>query len=131
MKHLLFLVALFGSIVVSAQSGWIKIGEKMVGFKSDTDKVTLVGNERDINRVKIKCTQGTLQLKSVNIVMDNGKSKRYDAKAGGMLTNGMSSAAYDVPDKNDKVKYVEFQYDTKGMIGVTKRSKIEILGKKD
>lgn len=131
MKHLLFLVALLGSIVVNAQSGWIKVGEKMVGFKSDTDKIALVGNERDINKVKIKCTQGTLQLKSVNIVMDNGKSKRYDAKAGGILTNGMSSSAYDVPDKNDKVKFVEFQYDTKGMVGVTKRSKIEILGKKD
>lgn len=127
----MFLLGLFVSITISAQNGWVKVGEKLVGFKSDTDKITLVGNERNIDKVKIKCTQGTLQLKSINIVMDNGKSKRYDAKAGGMLTNGMSSTAYEVPDKNDKVKYVEFQYDTKGMIGVTKRSKIEILGKKD
>ncbi len=132
MKYLLLLVFLVTATTVKAQSdNWIKLAEKNVAFKGDKDKIQLVGSERRIDKVKIKCTQGTLELKSVTIVMENGKTKEYDAKGLGVLTKGMSSAAYSVPDKDDKVKRIELEYDTKGAMLITKRAKVEVLGKKD
>ena len=82
---------------------WKKLAEKSVAFKSETDKVTLTGNERTVDKIKIKCVQGTVQLEELTIVMDNGKEKKYDAKGIGILTKGMSSIGYAVPDKDEKL----------------------------
>ncbi|WP_067144998.1 DUF2541 domain-containing protein [Pseudotamlana agarivorans] len=133
MKYL-FLFFFVLSMTTQAQKdsdNWTKLAEKTVAFKSETDKIQLLGSNRTIDKVKIKCVQGTLQLKSVTIVMDNGKEKKYDAKGVGVLTKGMSSMAYAVPDKDDKVKRIEFEYDSKGAMIVTKKAKIEVLGKKE
>ena len=43
----------------------------------------------------------------------------------------MTSTAYAVPDKDDKVKRIELEYDTKGNRVISKRAKVEVLGKKD
>ncbi|MBD0833445.1 DUF2541 domain-containing protein [Aestuariibaculum sediminum] len=131
MKYL-FLLLLCASLSTYAQNdSWKKLAEKTVAFKNEKDKVTLVGSERDINKVKVKCTQGTLELKSITIVMDNGEKKEYDAKGLGVLTKGMSSVPYNVPSKGDKVKHLELEYDSKGAMLVTKKAKVEVWGKKD
>lgn len=64
------------SAVSQAQNdNWIKIGEKTVSFKNEKDKVTLTGQEKKVDKIRLKCVQGTMQLKSITIVMENGKSK--------------------------------------------------------
>lgn len=47
------------------------------------------------------------------------------------MTNGTPSLAYDVPDKDDKIKQLELEYDSKGNMLIGKRAKVEIWGKKD
>ncbi|MCQ0113104.1 hypothetical protein [Zhouia amylolytica] len=131
MKIRLVMLLLFvGTLGVNAQSNsWIKLAEKTVAFKSETDKVNLIGKEQRVDRIKLKCTQGTLQLKKVTIVMSDGTKKEYDARAGGILTKGMSSRSFDVPGKDKKIKHIELEYDSKGNVVLTKKAKVEILGK--
>ena len=63
--------------------------------------------------------------------MDGGKDKEYDARGVGILTKGMSSSSFAVPDKDDKVKRIELDYDSKGSIALNKRANVEIWGKKE
>ncbi|GAA4326696.1 hypothetical protein GCM10023115_38590 [Pontixanthobacter gangjinensis] len=131
MKYLIILIFLTGFSGIAQNDNWKKLAEKNVAFKGETDKVTLTGNERTVDKIKIKCVQGTVQLKKIKIVMEGGKEKEYDARGVGILTKGMSSTAFAVPDKDDKVKRIELDYDSKGNVVLTKRAKVEILGKKD
>ncbi|MCH4553064.1 hypothetical protein [Aestuariibaculum lutulentum] len=130
MKYLFILFFLVSVATQAQNDNWKKLAEKTVAFQNEKDKVSLSGSEKDITKVKITCTQGTLELKSVTIVMENGEKKEYDAKGLGVLTNGMSSVPYAVPSKGDKVKYLEMEYDTKGKVLLTKRAKVEVWGKK-
>ncbi|GGF30881.1 DUF2541 domain-containing protein [Echinicola rosea] len=123
---ILFLLALN---VHGQEKGWTKLGEKTVSFKNETDRVTLIGEEKNVDKIKLKCIQGTLQLKKITIVMKGGEKKEYDAKASGVMTKGMSSLPYSVPDKDAKINYIELEYDTKGKVALTKMAKVEILGK--
>ncbi|WP_224485425.1 hypothetical protein [Robertkochia aurantiaca] len=126
---LLFLLAV---PAVQAQDGnWKKLAEKSVAFKAETDKVSLTGNERSANWIKIKCIQGAVQIREVTINMEGGESKTFEPTAG-LLSKGMATVPFQVPGKKDeKVKSIEMKYDSKGSMVTNKRAKVEILGKLD
>ncbi|TRZ46103.1 DUF2541 domain-containing protein [Robertkochia solimangrovi] len=124
----LFLITTFVSYTQG--DNWIKLADKYVAFKTEKDKVSVSGKEKSVDKIKITCVQGTVQIKSIKIVMANGKEKEYDAKGIGVMTKGMSSLNYSVPDKDEKIKYIELEYDSKGSIVTNKRAKVEIWGKK-
>ncbi|CAN1489254.1 hypothetical protein MCETHM1_00145 [Flavobacteriaceae bacterium] len=128
---LLFAVTIFlTSFSQSNNDGnWIKIAEKTVGFKSDKDVITPSGNEKKVDKIKIKCVQGTLKLKKVRVEMSDGQKKEYDAKGVGVLSKGMSSLAFTLPGKNNTLKKIELEYDSVGALLVTKKAKIEVLGR--
>jgi hypothetical protein len=130
-----FLTFLFVFAISSAsfsqskeEGNWIKIAEKLVAFKSDKDVVTPTGNEKKVDKIKIKCVQGTLKLKKVRVEMSDGEKKEYDAKGAGVLSKGMSSFAFILPGKNNNLKKIELEYDSVGALLVTKKAKIEIVG---
>jgi hypothetical protein len=127
---LLFLISIVHSGYSQSkdEGNWIKIAEKTVAFKADKDVVTPSGNEKKVDKIKIKCVQGTLKLKKVRVEMSDGQKKEYDAKGVGVLSNGMSSFAFSLPGKNNTLKKIELEYDSVGALLVTKKAKIEILG---
>ncbi|CAN1489186.1 hypothetical protein MCETHM1_00143 [Flavobacteriaceae bacterium] len=131
-KFLSLLFAVTISLSSFSQSGndgnWIKIAEKLVAFKSDKDVITPTGNERKVDKIKIKCVQGTLKLKKVRVEMSDGQKKEYDAKGVGVLSKGMSSLPFNLPGKNNTLKKIELEYYTVGVMMVTKRAKVEIMG---
>ena len=136
-KHLLTVLVIFGTLTTTFsqtndhEGDWIVIAKKDVAFKKgETDKITPYGKERNVSKIKIKCTQGTLKLKKVYVEMDDGTKKEYDAKGVGVLTKGMSSFAFDMPGKDKKLKTIEIEYDAVGNMLLTKRAKVEILGKR-
>lgn len=130
--YLVVVMFLAGNVSLKAQDGnWKKLAEKSVAFKSETDKVSLTGNERTANWIRIKCIQGTVQIKEVTIKMEGGESKTFNP-ATGLLTKGMATVPFAVPGKKDeKVKSVEMKYDSKGSIVTNKRAKVEVQGKLD
>jgi len=113
----------------SDKEGWVVIAEKTVSFKSDLDKITPYGAERNVSKIKIKCIQGTVKLKHVYVKMEDGTEKSYDAKGIGVLNKGMSSFAFELPGKS-KLVHIELEYDSAGNMLITKRAKVQILGKK-
>lgn len=110
---------------------WITIAEKKVNFKAEKDVVTPRGNEKNIEKIRIKCTQGTVKLKKVHVEMSDGTKKEYDAKGVGVLTKGMTSFSWDLPGKKGelKIKKIELEYDSVGNMLVTKKAVVEIQGK--
>ncbi|MBR9787554.1 MAG: hypothetical protein GYB40_06425 [Vibrionaceae bacterium] len=121
---------------VASDSDWDKIAEKTVSFKSETDTVKPLSpfaNTR-FSHIKIQCTQGTVNLKSIKVIMKDGKEKTFDSL--GILTNGMSSRNLSLPTKDDaKIDKIELDYESVGstalqVTGVTKKAHVEILGKK-
>ena len=118
--------------VVQAQDGkWKKLAEKSVAFHSETDRVSLQGDERTANWIRIKCIQGAVQIKEVTINMEGGESKTFNPTSG-LLNKGMATVPFQVPGKKDeKVKSVEMKYDSKGSIVTNKRAKVEVQGKLD
>lgn len=131
-KFLVLLLVLSIFSVSFSQSdkdeNWIKIAEKTVGFKSDKDVITPNGSEKKVDKIKIKCIQGTLKLKKVRVEMSDGEKKEYDAKGVGVLSKGMSSFAFSLPGKNNTLKKIELEYDSVGAMLVTKKAKVEIMG---
>lgn len=133
-KYFLFLLLFSGIYQKSFATeffgeDWIKIAEKTVSFKADKDVITPQGAERKVDKIKIKCTQGTIQLIKVSVEMSNGNKKEYNAKGTGLITNGMSSLAFDLPGKDLSLKKVTLEYDTKGNIAISKKAHIELLGR--
>ncbi|AXT73293.1 hypothetical protein [Vibrio sp. dhg] len=121
---------------VASDSDWDKIAEKTVSFKSETDTVNPLSpfaNAR-FSHIKIKCTQGTVNLKSIKVIMKDGKEKTFDSL--GVLTSGMSSRSLSLPTKDEaKLDKIELNYESVGntalqVTGVTKKAHVEILGKK-
>ncbi|ELB2105568.1 hypothetical protein QNZ87_004799 [Vibrio parahaemolyticus] len=121
---------------VASDSDWNKIAEKTVSFKSDTDTVNPLSPfaNTQFSHIKIKCTQGSVNLKSIKVIMKDGKEKTFDSL--GVLTSGMSSRNLGLPTKGDaKLDKIELNYESVGstalqVAGVTKKAKVEILGKK-
>ncbi|TNZ86672.1 hypothetical protein CGK40_24440 [Vibrio parahaemolyticus] len=132
---LLAAVASFQS--VAGDSDWSKIADKTVSFKSETDVVNPLSPfaNSHFSHIKIKCTQGTVNLKSITVIMSDGKEKTFDNL--GVLTKGMSSRNLNLPTKeNAKLDRIELNYESLGstalkVAGVTEKAKVEIWGKKN
>jgi len=129
---LIFTLVLALAVQSMAQSddNWIKLGEKMVAFKADKDKITLTGKEKDVAKIKITCVQGAVKIKKIHVKMSDGETKDYDPAAG-ILKNGMSTKSFDLPGKDNKLTELELEYDSMGTIVTNKRAKVEIYGKKN
>lgn len=120
---------------IASDSDWDKIAEKTVSFKSETDTVNPLSpfSNTRFSHIKIKCTQGTVNLKSITVIMKDGKEKTFDSL--GVLTSGMSSRNLSLPTKDEaKLDKIELNYESVGntalqVTGVTKKAHVEILGK--
>ncbi len=131
-----FLLALSSCYCIASDNDWDKIGEKIVSFKSETDTVNPLSpfaNTR-FSHIKVKCTQGTVNLKSITVIMKDGQEKTFDNL--GVLTKGMSSRSLTLPGKDEaKLDKIKLHYESVGstalqVTGVTKKAHVEILGKK-
>ncbi|MEK2088449.1 hypothetical protein WOC08_14785 [Vibrio parahaemolyticus] len=115
---------------------WELIATKTVNFQTETDTVTpnsLLKN-RNFSKIKIKCIQGTVDLKDIKVTMTDGSEKKLTSM--GTFTNGMSTRAWTLPGAEDaKLKHLEMKYSSWGnmkldVLGVSKKAKVEIWGKK-
>lgn len=58
-------------VVLSDKSGWHKIGETKVNFKTETDEIIVIGANR-FSAIKIKVTEAPVNIKSFDIHFDKG-----------------------------------------------------------
>ncbi|MDG2642449.1 hypothetical protein P7M58_23220 [Vibrio parahaemolyticus] len=140
MKKFKNLLLCFFACTVAFQSNaneveWIKIADKSVSFKSEVDTVSPLSpfSNSKFSSIKIKCTQGTVNLKKIRVLMSDGQKKEFDNL--GMLTKGMVSRNLNLPGKgNVKLDKIDLEYESIGSatlkaVGVAEKAKVEILGK--
>ncbi|MUK67396.1 hypothetical protein [Aliivibrio fischeri] len=133
------LVLLINAVSINiayAKDNWVLIGDKTVNFEQEEDKVEPLPflSERKFSKIKIKCVQGTVSIKSMKVTMTDGSTKQL--KTMGTLTKGMSTRTYKLPgtDKS-KFDFLELQYKSWGNLtlnaaGVVKKAKVEVWGLK-
>ncbi len=126
----------FSTFASSNNDDWELIATKTVNFQTETDTVTpnsLLKN-RNFSKIKIKCIQGTVDLKDIKVTMTDGSDKKLTSM--GTLTNGMSTRAWTLPGAEDaKLKHLEMKYSSWGKhearrVGCQQKSKSRNLGKK-
>ena len=61
--------------------------------------------------------------------MSDGTKKSYSAKGIGVLKKGMTSFAFTLPG-DSKLEHIELEYDSAGVMFISKKAKVQILGKK-
>lgn len=61
-------------IVTSDKSGWHKIGETTVDFKTETDEILVIGANR-FKSLKIKVTEASINLVSIDVYFDKGSQQ--------------------------------------------------------
>ncbi|MUK46745.1 hypothetical protein GNP81_10900 [Aliivibrio fischeri] len=133
------LVLLINAVSINiayAKDNWVLIGDKTVNFEQEEDKVEPLPflSERKFSKIKIKCVQGTVSIKSMKVTMTDGSTKQL--KTMGTLTKGMSTRTYKLPgtDKS-KFDFLELQYKSWGNLtlnaaGMVKKAKVEVWGLK-
>ncbi len=124
------LLATTYSFAQDEDNGWVLLSTKKVSYKAETDKVNMFAKYNDLSKIKLKCTQGTFQLKQIRVEMSDGTKKEFNPKGTGIITNGTSSFAYNLPGEDLKLKSLEIDYGSYGNMLITKRGKVEIWGKK-
>lgn len=134
---LLIATTSFTAFAKDSNDGWELIAKKTVNFQTETDTVEPNGlfKNRKFSKIKIKCTQGTMSIKSMKVTMTDGSEKKLKTMVG-TLTNGMSTRAWTLPGSEDaKFKRLEMEYKSWGNMtlnaaGMSKKAKIEVWGKK-
>ena len=133
-KHFSFAIVLFylvlsNNVLFAQSSQWIKIAEKTVNYKADKDEVTPTGQEKKVDKIRLRCTQGTVKIKKITIIMVDGTQKDYKAHGSGVLTKGSVSFDWKVPNSDVNIRKVILEYDAVGNILMTKRGKIVVEGR--
>lgn len=127
-KLIVLVPILFLSLSAAAQDNdWKVLAKKDVGFKTDTDVITLYGNEKHIEKIKLVCNQGTLKIKSLELIYQSGETKTHQPKGTGVLTKGTSSIPIKV-EPDQELKKIQIQYEAYGNMLLTKRAKVEVMG---
>lgn len=118
------------------ENEWVLISDKVVNFEQETDTVEPLAfvSERKFSKIKVKCVQGTVNIKSMNVTMTDGATKKLSTL--GTLTKGMSTRVYKLPgSEKAKFDFLELEYKSWGSLalnaaGVVKKAKIEVWGLK-
>ena len=131
LKKLLLVLLLLVGMTINAQSNeWFTLASKDVSYKSDKDAINLRGDEKEISQFKIKCIQGNVKIKEITVYYKDKSKSTKKAKGTGLLTKGMSSFVFNT-EKDKTVVKIELAYEALGNMLVTKRAKIEVIGRKN
>lgn len=129
MRHtLLVIILLIGSFQLIGQSKeWKVMAKKDVTYKHEDDKIMLRGEDKELSKFKIKCTQGTLKFKLAIVFYKDGTTEEKRPKGTGVIKKGMSSFAFNIAKDKTPTK-INLSYEAIGNVLLTKRAKIELLG---
>jgi len=110
-------------VVISDKDGWHKIGETKVDFKTETDKILVIGANR-FSSIKIKVTEAPINLESFVIYFDNDEKQTVSLEQEFNSPGETKEVAFG-SEKN--VKRIEFRYKTIGK-SLNKKAHVELWG---
>ncbi|WP_333809226.1 hypothetical protein [Flavobacterium sp.] len=110
-------------LVISDKDGWHKIGETKVDFKNETDQILVIGANR-FSSIKIKVTDGSINMESFVIYFDNDEKKTVTLKKE-FYTPGETQEVTFGGEKN--VQKIEFRYKSLDK-NTDKKAHVELWG---
>jgi len=115
-------------IVTSDKTGWHKIGETTVDFKTETDEILVIGANR-FESLKIKVTDAAINLVSIDIYFDKGDSQSV-AIGQEIKSRGETRIIPLNGSKERNVNKVIFRYKTITSADTNKKAHVELWGLK-
>lgn len=129
MKHTLLVITLLIGLfqLIGQSKEWKVMAKKDVTYKHEDDKIMLRGEDKELSKFKIKCTQGILKFKLAIVLYKDGTAEEKRPKGTGVIKKGMSSFALSIAKDKTPTK-INLSYEAIGNVMLTKRAKIELLG---
>jgi hypothetical protein len=110
--------------VSKEDAGWVKLGEREVNWKVDHDVIDVGRQEGKFSQLRLRCTQGDLELYKMRIYFVHGDPFTPDTKV--HFHEGERTHSIDLPGDARTIKKVEFSYRSESRHDP---AVIELLGK--
>ena len=110
----------------SPKAEWKFIGDKTVRFGLDHDVIHLGNIKDDFRQIKLKVTDGPLNIRDMKVHFDNDEVQ--DIAIRNKIRQGGESRIIDLTGGLRHLKKIEFWYETKGF--VKGRSRVAVWGRK-
>lgn len=104
---------------------WRFIGDKRVNFGVDRDVIVVKGND-NYRQIKVKVTDGPLQMIDMDIYFENGDKMNVPMK--NRFKQGDESRLIDLPGGSRSIRRIEFVYETIGF--VKGKARVAVWGKR-
>jgi hypothetical protein len=115
-------------VVTTDKPGWTKIAETTVDFKTETDELLVIGNNR-FDSLKFTVEDAPISLVSLDIYFDKGAQQ--SVSVGKEIKSAGESEVIKLPgDTERKVTKVVFRYKTVGTAGNDKKATVKLWGLK-
>lgn len=115
-------------VVTTDKPGWTKIAETTVDFKTETDELLVVGNNR-FDSLKFTVEDASISLVSFDIYFDKGGQQSVSVSQE-IKSAGESQVVKLTGDTERKVTKVVFRYKTVGTAGNDKKATVKLWGLK-
>jgi hypothetical protein len=120
------LVTVFVAAPVFADQ-WVKLGERTVNFKADTDEIDVGGSEGKFKRIKLKVEGGAVHFNQVVVVF--GNNERFDVPITDNIPAGGETRRIDLPGEARNIKKIILKYKTHA--GSYDKAIVTVMGMKD
>ncbi len=97
------------AVMMSDKTGWHKIGERNVDFKTDRDDIPVVGADR-FSAIKFLVTDASVELLDLEVYYESGD--KQDIKLADKIMAGKESRVIDLDGYERNLKKVVFVYRT-------------------
>lgn len=98
------------AVVLNDKSGWHKIGETTVNFRTEMDNMVVIGANK-FSAIKIKVTDAPVNLKALDIYFNKGDMQRVDI--GQDIKAPGESRVVELDGKGERIiRKVMFRYNT-------------------
>ena len=122
---LLIVILFIGSSFTPNLTKWEHLGSRTVNFKIDRDVVKVTAREGAFKKLKIKVTNGSLNMHRIVVQYGNGEKQLIQVRKN--FSKGSSTRLIDLKGNKRVIRDITFYYDTKNLS--RKRAKVHVFGK--
>ncbi|MBW1296516.1 DUF2541 family protein [Aquimarina litoralis] len=121
----LIIIFLVGSSFTITPLKWEHLGARTVNYKIDRDVIKVTAKDGRFKKLKIKVTNGSLNMHRVVVQYGNGDKQEIKVKKN--FAKGGATRLIDLKGNKRIIRDITFFYDTKNFS--RKRAKVHVFGK--
>ncbi|MDH7445581.1 DUF2541 family protein [Aquimarina sp. 2201CG14-23] len=122
---LLVIIFFIGSSFTTNIAKWEHLGSRTVNYKIDRDVVKVTARDGAFKKLKIKVTNGSLNMHRLVVQYGNGEKQLIQVRKN--FAKGGSTKLIDLKGNRRIIRDITFYYDTKNIS--RKRAKVHVFGK--